>query len=54
MLALRIGSRFAVEAVRHVLPIVSVDVSADRSVVAVIDTTSRLSAFDFFAASKSE
>lgn len=48
MLLLKIGNRFPIEAVRHTLPIKAVDINNDRNLIAVIDSSEKLSVYDYF------
>lgn len=49
VLVLKIGNRFAVEAVRHILPVVSVDINANRNLIFVIDSVGKLSVYDYLS-----
>ncbi|CAL5998627.1 Intraflagellar_transport protein 122 [Hexamita inflata] len=48
-LLLKIGNRFPIEAVKHHVPIVNVDVNAHRNLIAIVDSNDKMYVFDYFS-----
>lgn len=52
VLVLRIGNRFAIEAVRHMLPINDVAINVTRNMIAIIDSVNKLYVYDYLSSAQ--
>ncbi|KAH0574171.1 Intraflagellar transport protein 122 [Spironucleus salmonicida] len=52
VLLLKIGNRFPVEAIKHNFAIINCDISANRDLIAILDSQRTLSVFDYFSTTK--